>query len=49
MGKVIELFGKQELTPEIRAHLIQRIGEMTLDIVLLTSERDRLQGRLDNE
>ena len=47
MGNVIELFRDGELTPEMRAHLIRRIGEMTLDILLLTSERDRLQKRLE--
>lgn len=55
VGEVIDLFTGQEreLSPEQRAHLIQRVTDMALremdlkvEIALLSSERERLEQRL---
>ena len=46
MGEVVSLFREQELTPEVRAHLLQRVTDMAIEIALLTSEKERLEERL---
>lgn len=49
MGEIISLFQDQELTPQLKAHLIQRIADLSIEVALLESERNRLESRLRDE
>lgn len=45
-NNVIPLFGERELSPERRAHLIQRATDLAVEIALLSSEKDRIEALL---
>lgn len=45
MGEVVPLFGERKLTPEMRAHLIQKAADLAIEIALLQSEHDALVRR----
>ncbi len=47
MGEVIPMFGEHHITPEMRAHLIQRVTDLAIEISLLESEKQRLEQRLE--
>lgn len=49
MGKVIEMLGRLEMTPEHRAHLIQRVADLSVEIALLDSEKRQIERILGYE
>lgn len=46
MGELLQLFNRERQTPEMKAHLIQRITDLAIEISLLESEKERLENRL---
>lgn len=51
MGEIIDIFSgrKRELNHEQKAHLIQRITDLAIEIALLQSEKERLEGLFAGE
>ena len=49
MGEIIDLFTREryDMTPEHRAHLIQRVTDLAIEIALLESEKKRLETVLN--
>lgn len=46
MGELLP-FRRPELSPEMRAHLIQRMADLSVQMTLLQSEYDQLERRVN--